>query len=74
MSGSCFVAWLFVSFNLAEEESAGCFILIVLWLSSFCVSDVGWSAVCDCGISWPYSLTYWHELGRGVGHRFVTKI
>ena len=20
---------------------------------------VGWSAVCDCGISWSYSLTFW---------------
>ena len=21
---------------------------------------VGWSAVCDCGISWSYSLTFFH--------------
>ena len=20
---------------------------------------VGWSAVCDCGISWPYALAFW---------------
>ena len=23
--------------------------------------DVGCSAVCDCGISWSYSLTYWNK-------------
>ena len=27
----------------------------VLWLF---FSAVGWSAVCDCGISWLYSLTF----------------
>ena len=30
----------------------------VVWLSLFCASLVGWSAVFDCGISWSYSLTF----------------
>ena len=37
MFGPCFVLWLFVPF-LAEEERAGYFTLIVLWLSVFCIS------------------------------------
>ena len=36
--------------------------LAVVWLSVLClflmVPLVGWSAVCDCGISWSYSLTF----------------
>ena len=38
--------------DLAEEERAGCFTLIVLWLSV--LGALGWSAVCD--FSWAYSL------------------
>ena len=41
-----------------EEEGAGCFAFIVLWMSwyvkcsvAFPHGAVGWSAVCDCGIS-----------------------
>ena len=56
------VLWrVFVSFHHAEEERAGCFILTVLWLSSFCVSDVGWPAVCGhtlvlSGMNWAGKL------------------
>ena len=44
--------------HLEEEEIAGCFAFILLWMSCYCRcsvtlprSAVGWSAVCDCGIS-----------------------
>ena len=44
--------------NLEEEERAGCFAFIVLWMSCYhnCSvtlphGAVGWSAVCDCCIS-----------------------
>ena len=44
--------------HLEEEEKAGCFAIIVLQIYCFyeCSvalphSTVGWSAVCDCGIS-----------------------
>ena len=44
--------------HLAMEERADCFTIIVLWLSVFLPRDVvGWSAVCDYGINWSYSLT-----------------
>ena len=43
----------------------GCFIVIVFLMSCGCYcslphlySVMGWSAVSDCGISWPYSLTF----------------
>ena len=39
--------------------------LIVFWMSCFCKCPValpqgavGWSAFCDCGISWSYSLNF----------------
>ena len=35
----------------------------VLWLF---VSAEGWSAVCDCGISWLYSLTFYTMSGKHV--------
>ena len=48
-------------FSLVEEEEragAGCFSFIVLRLSCYCKcpvalphGTVGWSALCDCGIS-----------------------
>ena len=52
----------FVSFpvcnHLDEEERAGCFAFIVLRMSGYCKCSVtfphgalGWSAVCECGIS-----------------------
>ena len=49
----------FVSFLvLQEEERAGCFAVIVLRMSCDCKYSVtlpdgavGWSALCDCGIS-----------------------
>ena len=47
------------------EDVAGCFTLIVLLLSFWilcagCLSRgaVGLSVVCDCGISWLYSLAF----------------
>ena len=60
--GLCFAMHYFVSFqvynHLDEEERAGCFAFIVFWMSCYCKypvalphGAVGWSAVCDCGIS-----------------------
>ena len=41
------------------KERAGCLNLIVfLWLLLFC----RYSVVCDCGISWPYSLFNWKHI------------
>ena len=44
--------------HLEEEERVGCFGFIVLRMSCYCLCSltlfrgtVGWSAVCDCGIS-----------------------
>ena len=44
--------------HLEEEEKAGCFALIALHISCYCRCSValphvavGWSALCDCGIS-----------------------
>ena len=44
--------------HLEEEEKAGCFAIIVLQMYSYYICPValphgavGWSAVCDCGIS-----------------------
>ena len=45
-------------YHLEDEERDGCFAFIVLWMSCYCKSyviiphgTVGWSALCDCGIS-----------------------
>ena len=50
---------------LEEEERAGCSAFIVLRMSCYCKCFValphgamGWSEVCDCGISRSYSLTF----------------
>ena len=59
---SLFGMHYFVSFlvcnHLEEEETAGCFAFFVLRMSRYCIccvaqtyGAVGWSAVCDCGIS-----------------------
>ena len=53
-------------FVTRKRDRAGCFALIVFLMSCFCCRSVnlphdgavGWSAVCDCGISWSYSLTF----------------
>ena len=44
--------------DIEEEERADCFAFIVLQMASYCKcpvalphSAVGWSAVCNCGIS-----------------------
>ena len=43
----------------AEKERYGGFTLVVLWLSVSLPHDaVGWSEVCDRGISWSFSLTF----------------
>ena len=62
----CVTLWPFQFCNhLKEEEKAGCFAIIVLEM--YCYNKcyvalphgaVGWSAVCDFGISWPYSLLF----------------
>ena len=51
--------------HLEEEEKAGCFAIIVLQMYCYYKCSValphgavGWSAVCNCGISWSYSLTF----------------
>ena len=67
----CFVMHYFVSILVLQsslrgrEEKAGCFAIIVLQVYccyKFAVAlphgAVGWSAVCGCGISWSYSLTF----------------
>ena len=48
--------------HLDVEERAGCFSWFVFLVSRDCCvalppSAMGLSAVCDSGISWPYSLT-----------------
>ena len=44
--------------HFGEEERAGCFAFIVLWMYCYCKCSltlphdaVGWFAVCKCGIS-----------------------
>ena len=51
---------------LDGEERAGCFTLFVFLVSCDCYcsvalphGDVGWSALCDCGISYSYSLAFY---------------
>ena len=51
--------------HLAGEDRAGCFALIAFLMAISCYCSlpfphgaVGWSAVCDWGISWLYSLLY----------------
>ena len=60
--GLCFGMHYFMSFlfcnHLDENERAGCFAFVVFWMSCYSKRSVdhprgavGWSAVCDCGIS-----------------------
>ena len=51
--------------HLDEEEKAGCFALTVFLMScdtqcSVALSHgaMGWSAICDCGISWSNSVAF----------------
>ena len=53
----------FAIISLMKRERASCFTLIMLLLSCGCCCSlslhrgaVGWSVVCDCGISLSYSL------------------
>ena len=65
--GSSFYGVFLCSFwfnnPLAEEEIAGCFTLVVLWLSLL-RGAMGWSVVCDCSTcnSWTYWLAFWQWL------------
>ena len=50
---------------LNGEERAGCITLVVFLMScgywcsvALLGGDMGWSAVCDYGISWSYSLAF----------------
>ena len=56
-----------MSFLVLQSSGRGggswCFALLVFRMSHYCKCSVaflhgavGWSAVCDCGISWSYSL------------------
>ena len=54
----CYSVLYVLVFHLDGEERAGCFTLIVFLMSCDCqcsmtlpVCAMGWSAVCDCGIS-----------------------
>ena len=56
MLGSCLVMCF-----LLQEGGTGCFTLIVVWLSVFCIVHhgvMGWSVVCDCGITSVYLLSF----------------
>ena len=66
----CFSMHYFMSFLVLQSSWRGreswllCF--FVFWMSCYFKSSVallhsavGWAAVCDCGISWSYSLTFW---------------
>ena len=51
--------------HLDEEERTDCFALVLFRMSCYYKCSmalphgaVGWSAVCDCGISRSYSLTF----------------
>ena len=59
-----FLSSFAVTMYLIGEVRAGCFTLIVFLLLCGCLCSVslphgavGWSAVCECGISWSYLLT-----------------
>ena len=56
--------FVLTSFHLDMEEIAECFAIIVFLMSCSCQCSVafshgasGWSTVCDCSISWSYSLS-----------------
>ena len=63
---SVFCSFTVILLMKREKEGDRCFSLIVFLLVCVCYSSkplsygaVGWSAVCDCGISWSYSLLFW---------------
>ena len=51
---------IWVDNHLAEKRRSGYFSKHILWLSDGSVflphDAVGWTTVCDCGISWLFSL------------------
>ena len=56
--GMHYIVSFLVCNHLEEEERACCFTFVVLRMSCYCICSVvlpyetvGWSAVCDCGIS-----------------------
>ena len=70
MVGPCFALQYFVSFQVLQlslfgRERAGCFLMLCFWVwGPFCQfltlphGAIGWSVVCECGISWLYSITF----------------
>ena len=65
MFGPCFVVLYLVSFQVLQQSRwrreswllyFSC-LLNAMWLLSFFAS-MGWSAMCDCGISWSYSFSF----------------
>ena len=65
----CFAMHYFVFIlvlqSLEEEKKAGCFAFVVLQMYNYYKFSValphgslGWSVVCDCGISYSYSLRF----------------
>ena len=74
--GPCFVMLYIVSFLaiiLQRKRELVCFSLIVFLLSGGCQRSVSlprgvvcWSVVCDCGISWAYSLVFGPTYGLSL--------
>ena len=68
----CALLYVHSVFNhLDGEERAGCFTLFVFLVSRDCCvafphDATGLSAVCDCDISWSYSLTFLFNLLRRI--------
>ena len=72
MFGPCFVVQYLVSFDCSfavflRRRRQDCFTLIAFLVACGCYcfvtlphSAVSWSAVCDCSISWSYSLFLRH--------------
>ena len=57
-------------YHLAEKEDrAVCFTLVVFLMLFGCLCSLsfphgalGWTVVCDCGISWSYPLILWKKI------------
>ena len=60
------VSFIVLHNHLAGEERAGCFTFlrseyhaaVIVRSLTLHHGDKGWSVVCDCGISWSYSITF----------------
>ena len=73
MLSACFVSQNFLSFLVLQSSRwggvDGCFTFVAFNMPCRCYRSlilhrgaVGWSVVCDCGISWSYSLTFFFIL------------